>query len=369
MLNWARKGLGLKEEIHGPDAIKPVGLQVAETPYTVTSRDDHKWAVLEETNVETKTFYVFTDDGHIAMYQVVYSSLMGMKKTATVNVKIFPKQAGEKVVLWNTDELKSWSWSDDKADFKGEYSSATISADGTSYHLKTQNKQVSADLTFTQAAPGFKVGENGTTTFGTDPAAPWGRMIHHFWPRCTVSGMISGNGTVVDVKGRGMYAYALQGMKPHFAASRWNFFTFQGPTYSAILMEFITPPAYENTVVSVGGVAKDGEILLAGASPATSAKHDKTQVDKKNKLDVPTDVTYTIADGSSTATASGPVGTRLDLIDIMGELPLLVKNIATSASGTQPYIYQFGPQITLNISGAKQGSETGPAFAEATYIS
>jgi hypothetical protein len=29
--------------------------------------------------------------------------------------------------------------------------------------------------------------------------------------------MISGNGTVVDVKGRGMYAYALQGMKPHFA--------------------------------------------------------------------------------------------------------------------------------------------------------
>lgn len=76
MLNWARKGLGLKEEIHGPDAIQPVSLQVGETPYTVTTRADHEWQTLDETNVETKTFYVFTDDGHIAMYQVVYSSLM-----------------------------------------------------------------------------------------------------------------------------------------------------------------------------------------------------------------------------------------------------------------------------------------------------
>jgi len=158
-------------------------------------------------------------------------------------------------------------------------------------------------------------------------------------------------------------------MKPHFAASRWNFFTFQGPTYSAILMEFTTPPAYENTVVSVGGVAKDGEILFAGASPATSVKHDATQVDKKNKLPVPTDATFIIGGAGSTATRTGPVGTRLDLIDIMGELPTLVKNIAVSASGTQPYIYQYGPESTLNIAGAQQAQETGPSFIEATFIS
>ena len=134
-------------------------------------------------------------------------------------------------------------------------------------------------------------------------------------------------------------------------------------------MEFITPPAYESTVVSVGGVAKDGEIVFAGASPATTVTHDKTQVDKKNKLAVPTDVTFTISGEGSNAVVSGPLGPQLDLIDIMGELPLLVKNIATSASGTQPYIYQFNPQSTLNITGAKQGSETGHAFIEATFIS
>lgn len=143
-----------------------------------------------------------------------------MRKTATVNVKVFSKTEPGKVDLWDTDELKTWSWSTDKIDFKGEYSSATLSPDGTSYHLKTQNKKVTADLTFTQSAPGFKVGKNGTTTYGTDPKALWGKMYHNFWARCKVEGTIAGNGTVTPIKGIGMYAYALQGMKPHFAGKR-----------------------------------------------------------------------------------------------------------------------------------------------------
>jgi hypothetical protein len=76
MLNWARKGLGLKEEMHGAAAVQSVGLQTSKTPYTLTTRDDHKWTLMEETNVETKTFYVFTDEGSICMFQVVYSSLL-----------------------------------------------------------------------------------------------------------------------------------------------------------------------------------------------------------------------------------------------------------------------------------------------------
>lgn len=75
-MNFIRKGLGLKEEVYGPSAIRTVGTQTTETPYTVTTKADHKWQQLDETNVETKTFYAFTDDGRIAMFQVVYSSLL-----------------------------------------------------------------------------------------------------------------------------------------------------------------------------------------------------------------------------------------------------------------------------------------------------
>jgi len=242
---------------------------------------------------------------------------------------------------------------------------------GTSYHLKTQNKKVSAELTFTQAAPGFKLGRDGTTTYGTDPAAPWGKMVHNFWARCKVEGSIVGSGTATTIKGVGMYAYALQGMKPHFAARKWNFLSFQGPTYSAILMEFTAPVAYAETVVAVGAVVKDGEIVFAGASPNTSVKHDTTLTDKNNKLEEPVNATYTISDptGKSTAIVTGPIAPRLDLIDIMGELPAIVKSIATSASGTRPYIYQYGPQTTLNIQGGESVSEKGRAFIEATFIS
>jgi hypothetical protein len=56
--------------------VQSVGLQTSKTPYTLTTRDDHKWTLMEETNVETKTFYVFTDEGQICMFQVVYSSLL-----------------------------------------------------------------------------------------------------------------------------------------------------------------------------------------------------------------------------------------------------------------------------------------------------
>lgn len=141
-----------------------------------------------------------------------------MRKTGTVNVKLFNEETGKSHV-WDTDELKSWSFSEDGFNFKGDYSSADLSDDGTSYTLHTKNDRVgvAADLVFTQAAPGFKVGADGTSYYGTDPAKPWGRMTHHFWPRCTVSGTITGNGATTNINGIGMFAYALQGMKPHFA--------------------------------------------------------------------------------------------------------------------------------------------------------
>lgn len=93
-----------------------------------------------------------------------------------------------------------------------------LSADGKSYAIKSNlNKSAIVDLNFTQAAPGFVVGKNGTSTFGTDPAQPWGKMYHKFWPRCNVEGSMMTKEGPVDFKGKGVFIHALQGMKPHFA--------------------------------------------------------------------------------------------------------------------------------------------------------
>jgi hypothetical protein len=89
---------------------------------------------------------------------------------------------------------------------------------GTAYTIRSSiNKTSIVDLKFTRAAPGFQVGRNGTTYFGTDPSNPWGSMTHRFWPRCDVVGSIITKDGQIDFKGRGIFIHALQGMKPHLA--------------------------------------------------------------------------------------------------------------------------------------------------------
>lgn len=93
-----------------------------------------------------------------------------------------------------------------------------LSEDGNSYTIKSSvSKSSIVDLKFTQISPGFVVGKDGTSYFGTDPQKPWGRMIHKFWPRCQVEGQILTQSGPVEFKGLGMFIHALQGMKPHFA--------------------------------------------------------------------------------------------------------------------------------------------------------
>ena len=98
-----------------------------------------------------------------------------------------------------------------------------LSEDGQTYAIKASVDIKSiVDLKFTQMTPGFKVGKDGTSYFGTDPQKPWGRMFHYFWPRCRVEGHILTQSGPVDFKGIGIFIHALQGMKPHFAGMARN---------------------------------------------------------------------------------------------------------------------------------------------------
>lgn len=205
------------------------------------------------------------------------------------------------------------------------------------------NEASIVNITVTRTAPGFQVGENGTTTYGTDPAAPWGSIRHVFWPRNAVEGTIVTKDGPIDFKGKGLFIHALQGMKPHHAAAKWTFCNFQGPKYSALMMQFTTPPSYGSTVVNVGGIAKDGELLLAG-SPH-SAEHTKIKGDPENDWPEPETIKFEWSgktkDGKDiTAVLDANLEERLDRVDVMAEVPGFVKNIVAAAAGTKPYIYQ-----------------------------
>jgi hypothetical protein len=66
---------GTQEPIYGPDAIQSVAKQAQSVPYRELKKDDLKWQAHQHTSVETQTFYVMTDDGGLAMAQVIYSNV------------------------------------------------------------------------------------------------------------------------------------------------------------------------------------------------------------------------------------------------------------------------------------------------------
>lgn len=66
---------GTQEPEYGPSAIQSVAVQAQSVPFTELSKDDLRWKTLESTGVATQTFYFMSDDGVVALLQVIYSNV------------------------------------------------------------------------------------------------------------------------------------------------------------------------------------------------------------------------------------------------------------------------------------------------------
>lgn len=275
----------------------------------------------------------------------------GIRRTSQFNTKIFYPRGGnnpKKPHLWSSDPLSEVDISDDGHSFYAKDVAVELSADGNTYTIKSMtNAKSVVNLTITQTAPGFKVGQDGKSYYGTDHSKPWGFMRHEFWPRNTATGTIVTEDGPIDFAGsKALFIHANQGMKPHHAAGKWKFVDFQGPNYSAIFMQFTTPPSYGSTVVNMGGIVKSNEILMAGSS--ISAEFTKVKQDTENDWPEPEAIKVSWSgktkDGKAVeATIEGPLDERLDKVDVMAEVPGFVKTIVAAAAGTKPYIYQVCP--------------------------
>ena len=110
------------------------------------------------------------------------------------------------------------------------------------------------------------------------------------------------------------------------------------------MMEYTTPPSYGSTIVNVGGIAIDGEILCAG-SRGNSVQHTKVKSDHENDWPEPEAVKYVWGGVTKdkkpvSATLAGSLGKRLDKVDVMAKIPGFIKTIVGGVVGTKPYIYQ-----------------------------
>lgn len=284
------------------------------------------------------------------------------------------------------------------------------------------NTQVSLKVKRMEGAPGFKLGsgpKGGMTYFGAEKTAAAsgeggpdyasasdGYVVHRFWPRCTASGVLRiGNDIVTldDKAGaRGIFIHAIQGMRPNLVACRWNFGYFSGTDasegVSLMSMEFTTTYTHGNQTVNIGSVVADDR-LVAVIADGTTRHLDTDPVDSDTGYPAPGKVQFSWKNGASLqpdmsktpvsaeitlelgATGKTKSGGRafnglIEKVDVLAQIPYLVKKVISYVAGTKPYIYQFlnPTTATLTLPG-QTGSEDrkltvkGYMFNEATFIS
>ncbi|KAG8969026.1 putative cell survival pathways protein [Tulasnella sp. 427] len=204
-----------------------------------------------------------------------------------------------------------------------------------------------------------------------------------------------------------MFVQAIQGMRPNLVASRWNFAHFESEDNktSATMMEFTSTPAYGKkgdgsggAAVNVGYVVKDGKLVVVtgetiwpgeladdAAAVQSRAKHHDTKKDKDTGYNAPTRLSYHWKGPSLLADAPGTVSAAIDLpvgdpqsysgliekVDVLAEIPKVVKAVLAYAAGTKPYIYTWMNPATLSVTlpDGKAEEVKGVVFNEATFIS
>ncbi|KAF4613643.1 hypothetical protein D9613_007810 [Agrocybe pediades] len=385
---------------------------------------DTEWLCTGGFVTETQIFYVITEDGTSVMCQVIHSAVGVWYPTIQFTCKIANPSKGEKI--WKSVNVNNFVTPppgyDKRSSKADEYSILYKANPGTefpeSYTIRANlgvDLQLSLDIQRPSSIPGYKVGkgpEGGYSYFGTNTSKADGYVIHRFWPRFQATGHIIRNGLAESVKGTGMLVHAIQGMRPNLVAASWNFAHFQSNDLggvSAIQMEFTTTDTYGKKGSGSGGVVVNVGSLVIGdklaavtaetkwpgegsSGPVVSrATHLKPEQDPETGYGKPTELVFEWKGPSVVSGVPGTVEAKLtadvgsvsapkgliEKVDVLAEIPYVLKVAVNYVAGTKPYIYQWLNPTKLSIKGPEEiapglssGVEVeGVLYNEATFIS
>jgi len=303
-----------------------------------------------------------------------------------------------------------------KADeFSVTYKAAPNSDYPESYNIRANlatDLQVSLEVSRPKHVPGWKLGageKGGYSYFGADSSKPEGYVIHRFWPRYYATGHIIRNGAAESIQGAGIFAHAIQGMRPNLVASSWNFAHFQSTQHggvSALQMEFKTIENYGRkgsgsggAIVNIGSLVVGDKLVSvtaenrwpdeepsADAAMKSRAFHLKRHLDPETGYQAPGELTYEWAGlsllpespGTYAATLHIDVGNHkhpkglVEKVDVLAEIPRVIKLAVNYVAGTKPYVYQWlnPAKLMLTAPGGGEAAEIeGTLYNEATFIS
>lgn len=391
-------------------------------------RADLEWTCPTYISTETETWYTIIEDGAFVMCQIIYSPIGIWNPQVQMTFKYHNPKTGKKV--WKSVNVGKFQLQEDRRSCKSEVFTITLKdcADGgQEFDINARlDDEVQLMLTFVRPAsvPGWKLGNGptgGMSYFGKDGDANAPAVKHRFWPFARTKGLVVIGGQALDAAGQGCFVQALQGMRPNLVAARWNFAWFQSPELdgtSALLMEFTTTTDYgkveqsgkrEPQVVTFGSVTSGGKLVsVVGATRSalqpddTPSLHSGTRVahierafDSETSYEVPQAMQCSW-DGAALIDNTAAPNTRvtaetkvqlgppnamnglIDKVDILAEIPYVVRKVVNYVAGTKPYIYQTLNDVDLALclpDALKEGNQAGPAhikgtlFEEHTFIS
>ncbi|OXH41948.1 survival factor 1 [Cryptococcus neoformans] len=373
---------------------------------------------------ETNVWYSVLEDGSLLMVQIIWSYLGIFLIPATTQMTFKHYNPTTKKAVWKSVHASNAKF--DKQSCKSDLFEIRHSgspAEGETYNITAsleKDVQITVEYTKPADAPGFKLGsgpDGGISTFGKDKAKREGYVVHRFHPFIHSSGTVIINGQAVDAKGEGIFIHAIQGMRPNLIASRWNFCFFSTApgqdeeklgSVRAFQMEFETTDDFGpkgaksgRTKVNIGGIycSKTAPVpfLITGQTHApssdstypvpsqdiSSATHLNPVHDSETGYSVPSGIEFKWQgdrrDGQGKAGATlviekaGKVpgeGGLIEKVDVLAEIPYVIKKGLTAMTGTNAYIYQYHNPATLEIKLDENVIPVkGFVFNEASFIS
>ncbi|KAG9284077.1 hypothetical protein G9A89_022851 [Geosiphon pyriformis] len=336
--------------------------------YSDVSPKDLEWTLASGSSTETQTFYLTTDEGHFAFVQMIHSSIGLWSPTIQFTARFF----GAGINTFKSVNMSNFKLSDDRRSATADNMEITLNPECNKYKVTLKhNQDLIVSFELERVDRGFKIGE-GKTFFGKDKTS--GFVEHKFWPKCKTSGNIVVDGKAFDITGTALFVHAIQGMRPHLIASRWNFLDFQSPTVSLAMLEFETTPHYGSKKVNQGSLIINDKLI--GVSVKNVVEFLETEPDLQTGYHIPKEIHYTwdgiTLDTKEEFKASLKIRPQvlMDKIDVLKEVPYVLKKIVQSFVA-KPFIYQWFNEATANITVGNNPtiSVSGKLFNEATFIS
>ncbi|ODO09873.1 hypothetical protein I350_02095 [Cryptococcus amylolentus CBS 6273] len=397
----------------------------SQTGFGELTSDDTAWLNTNDAGfqTETQTWYTVLADGSVVMVQIIWSYLGVFLIPATTQITFKHYNPATKKSIWKSvnaskSKFDRQNCKADEFEIKHTGTPATDETYSITAHLE-KDVQISVQFTKPSSAPGFKLGsgpEGGVSTFGKDKLKRDGYVVHRFHPLVKSSGTLVLSGAIVDMAGEGMFVHAIQGMRPNLVASTWNFAFFTTApgqedeklgAVRAIQMEFETTEDYGpkgpksgQTKVNIGCVysSKTDPVpfLITGqthtpagvedypapSSDVSTASHLNAVVDGETGYSAPGGLEFNWAgdsrDGTGRASARAVIekagkvvgeGGLIEKVDVLHEIPYVIRKGLAAATGTKPFIYQYHNPTTLEVTrGEETVSVKGWIFNEASFV-